>query len=63
VPMLWFIAVGSLVGLMMQGQDSAGVLAALSGIVAVVLYYVWIWQQGAPEGFVACIVEVKNSET
>jgi len=63
VPMLWFITVGSLVGLMLEGQDSAGVLAALSGIVAVVLYYVWIWQQGAPEGFVARIVEVRHSET
>ncbi|MBN4082523.1 SoxR reducing system RseC family protein [Mariprofundus ferrooxydans] len=63
VPMLVFIAIGSVVSLIMQGQDIAGVTAALSGILGVVAYYAWIWQQGAPEGFDAQIVEVKKPKT
>ncbi len=58
VPMLVFIAVGSVASLIMQGQGIAGVTAALSGILGVVAYYAWIWQQGAPEGFDAQIVEI-----
>jgi len=62
VPMLVFIAVGSVVGLTMQGQEHAGVASALSGILGVVAYYAWIWKQGAPEGFDARIVEVHKSK-
>ncbi|MDQ6955560.1 MAG: SoxR reducing system RseC family protein [Mariprofundaceae bacterium] len=63
VPMLVFIAVGFVVGFVMQGQELAGATAALSGILGVVGYYAWIWKQGAPEGFDAQIVEVKKSKT
>ncbi|MBL4759555.1 MAG: SoxR reducing system RseC family protein [Mariprofundaceae bacterium] len=63
VPMLVFIAVGAVVGFVMQGQGAAGAASALSGILGVVVYYAWIWQQGAPEGFDARIVEVKKSKT
>ncbi len=61
VPMLVFIALGSVVGLTMQGQAYAGVASALAGILGVVAYYAWIWLQGAPEGFDARIVEVRKS--
>jgi len=60
VPMLVFIAVGAVVGFVLQGQEVAGVASALSGILGVVGYYAWIWQQGAPEGFDAQIIEVKS---
>lgn len=60
VPMLVFIAIGSVVSLVMQEQGIAGVTAALSGILGVVGYYAWIWKQGAPEGFDARIVEIKG---
>jgi positive regulator of sigma E activity len=66
VPMLVFIAVGAVVGFVLQGRDIADVTAALSGILGVVAYYAWIWQQGAPEGFDARIIEVnsyKNPKT
>jgi len=62
VPMLVFVAVGSLVWQLFtsyvgRGEDLA---AALSGILGVIGYYAWIWKQGAPEGFDARIVEVKG---
>jgi len=63
VPMLVFIAVGAVVGFVMQGQGAVGAVSALSGILGVVAYYAWIWKQGAPEGFDARIVEVKKSKT
>jgi len=66
VPMLVFIAVGAVVGFVLQGRDIVDVTAALSGILGVVAYYAWIWQQGAPEGFDARIIEVnsyKNPKT
>ncbi len=63
VPMLVFIAVGSVFGFIMQGQELAGATAALSGILGVVAYYAWIWKQGAPEGFDAQIIEVKKPKT
>jgi len=60
VPMLVFIAIGSVASFALHGQDIAGVSAALSGILGVVAYYVWIWKQGAPEDFDARIVEIKG---
>jgi len=60
VPMLVFIAVGAMVGFVLQGETFAGAASALSGILGVVVYYAWIWQQGAPEGFDARIVEVNS---
>ena len=63
VPMLVFIAVGAVVGFVLQGQEIVDVAAALSGILGVVGYYAWIWKQGAPEGFDAQIVEVKKPKT
>jgi len=63
MPMVVFIVVGSMVGMVMQGKDVSGVAAALSGILGVIAYYAWIWKQGAPDGFVARIVEIKISKT
>jgi len=56
MPMILFIFLGGIVWF----QSQSDLFASLAGISAVIAYYVWIWQQGAPEGFDAKMVEVKS---
>ena len=62
MPMLIFIIIGGLVwqGFALQGSDKVDLAASLSGILAVLTYYGWIWKRGAPEGFDAKVVEVRG---
>ncbi|MDQ6954752.1 MAG: SoxR reducing system RseC family protein [Mariprofundaceae bacterium] len=63
VPMLVFVGLGSVVwqAMMLWNHNTADAAAALSGILGVIVYYIWIWKQGAPEGFDARIVAVEGS--
>jgi len=62
MPMVAFVIVGGLVwqALALLASDAADVGASIAGILAVMTYYAWIWNQGAPDGFVAKIIEVKR---
>ncbi|MDQ6973665.1 MAG: SoxR reducing system RseC family protein [Mariprofundaceae bacterium] len=54
MPMIFFIMAGGLVWF----QTHSDVMASITGMVTVVMYYGWIWQQGTPEGFDVTMVQV-----
>jgi len=55
MPMIFFIMVGGFAWF----QTHSDVIASITGIFTVLMYYGWIWQQGTPEGFDVTMVEVK----
>ncbi|MBL1353197.1 MAG: SoxR reducing system RseC family protein [Zetaproteobacteria bacterium] len=55
VPMILFIFFGGIAWF----QTHSDVVASLVGILTILGYYGWIWQQGTPEGFDATMVEVR----
>jgi len=55
VPMILFIFFGGVAWF----QTHSDAVASITGICTILIYYGWIWQQGATEGFDAKMVEVK----
>ncbi|MDQ6994457.1 MAG: SoxR reducing system RseC family protein, partial [Mariprofundaceae bacterium] len=55
MPMILFMMVGGLAWF----QTQSDVMASITGIFTVILYYGWIWKQGTPEGFDVTMLEVK----